>query len=194
MTVTLSEKLKQGTKQNHQQLEKLVVAHLRPISSPEEYIKVLQMFSGYFGALEDKIKKYISNSQLPDYAGRRKTESIANDIKIMGGTVPAKAKENELPEIKNYLQAFGALYVIEGSTLGGKIISQMVAKQLNLTDSNALSFFSGYGNETDRMWASFKEVLDSNFQNPEEEKIITDTANETFLKFKQWIEKFVNTN
>lgn len=189
MSKILSEQLKQLTKQNHQQLEKLVVGHLHSVSSAEEYVKLLQIFYGYFGALEDKIKEYIGQDELPDFTKRRKSESIAHDIEIMGGLIPSKAGESDLPIIENNLQAFGALYVIEGSTLGGKIISQMVAKQLNLHGSDGILFFSGYGNETDRMWESFKETLNNQFPNPEDAEVIIHAANDTFLKFKVWIEK-----
>lgn len=189
MSERLSEQLKQLTKRNHQQLEKLLIPHLRSISTNEEYVQLLQIFYGFFGALEEKIKHFIGKEQLPGFTERRKTESIANDIQIMGGTIPEKAKKPYLPEIKDHLQALGALYVIEGSTLGGKIISQMMVKQLNLPDNNGVSFFGGYGNDTDRMWTSFKDALDSQFQNPAEMKIVISSANDTFLKFKLWIEK-----
>lgn len=189
MSELLSEQLKQLTKRNHQQLEKLLIPHLRSISTKEEYVKLLQIFYGFFGALEKKIKQYISKEQLPDYTERRKTESIANDIKIMAGTIPEKAKEPELPEIKDNLQALGALYVIEGSTLGGKIISQMMVKQLNLPDNKGVSFFSGYGSDTERMWNSFKKMLDNQCKNSAEADLIIKAANDTFLQFKLWIEK-----
>ncbi|MEO8820787.1 MAG: biliverdin-producing heme oxygenase [Ginsengibacter sp.] len=189
MSELLSEQLKQLTKRNHQQLEKLLIPHLRSVSTNKEYIQLLQIFYGFFGALEEKIKYYVGKEQLPDFTERRKTESIANDIQIMGGTIPEKAKGTDLPQIKNHLQALGALYVIEGSTLGGKIISQMMVKQLNLPDNKGVSFFSGYGADTERMWNSFKKILDNQYKNSAEADLIVKTANDTFLQFKLWIEK-----
>lgn len=185
----LSEQLKQFTRPNHQQLEKMLVTQLRSINTQKEYVKLLQLFYSYFGALEDKINQYIGPDKLADYFQRRKTESIASDIKKLGGTIHEKAKDQDLPKIEGHLQAFGALYVIEGSTLGGKIISQMMAKQLNIENTTGMSFFNGYGNDTELMWASFKESLNNQFQNQLDIDVIISAADDTFLKFKLWIEK-----
>lgn len=185
----VSEQLKQFTRPNHRQLEKRLVTQLRSISTTEEYVKLLQLFYTYFGGLEDKINQYIGSDLLSDYSQRRKTESIACDIKKLGGTIHEKAKDRELPTIENHLQAVGALYVIEGSTLGGKIISQMIAKQLNIENTTSMSFFNGYGDNTELMWASFRESLNSQFKNQSEIGVIIGAADETFFKFNLWIEK-----
>ena len=184
----LSDYLKLHTKANHLQVEKLLVAKMRSIANSDDYVELLQIFYGYFGALEDKINRYIGNLQLPDYAERRKSESLFNDIKSLGNTVPQKPEVLDLPIIENSLQAFGALYVIEGSTLGGKIIAKLIANQLNLQNNNGLSFFTSYGDKTEKMWDGFKEILDMQPQNQADTKIILDAANDTFLKFKFWIE------
>jgi len=187
--LSLSELLKQNTKSNHQQLEKLLVTKLRLISTTEDYIKLLQLFYGYFGGLEDKIIGNLSEVHMDDHLERRKTLSIANDIKILGGTLNEKAKEGDLPQIENFLQALGALYVIEGSTLGGRVIVKMLQRQLDIEHNKGLSFFSGYGEETESMWTSFKELLNNQTLTLGETELIIAAADSTFEKFKLWIEK-----
>ncbi|NNU33797.1 biliverdin-producing heme oxygenase [Mucilaginibacter sp. S1162] len=91
---------------------------------------------------------------------------------------------NELPQITNYLQGFGALYVIEGSTLGGQIISKMVQQHLPVQDGKGLSFFNGYGDKMHQMWGAFKDILNKAAATPEDEQIIIAAANDTFAKFK----------
>lgn len=184
-----SEQLKRYTHVNHQLVEKILVARMRSITTPDAYVKLLQLFYGYFGALEDKINKHIGLVQLADYSKRRKSNSIFNDIKDLGGTIPQKAEDPDLPEIENHLQAFGALYVIEGSTLGGSIISKIIAKQLNLLNDKGLSFFRGYSNETEKMWEDFKEILNGLPQTQADVALILNAADDTFVKFKLWIEK-----
>ncbi len=162
---------------------------MRAIHTPEAYIKLLHLFYSYFGALEDKINKHIGLAQLTDYHVRRKSESLVNDIQDLGGIIPQKAADLDLPEIENDLQAFGALYVIEGSTLGGKIISKIMSKQLNLIDEKGLSFFISYGDSTEKMWDQFKEVLDVQPQTKSDRALIINAADDTFAKFNLWIEK-----
>lgn len=189
ITINLLEQLKSDTLANHQQLEKKLIAQLKGMQSPSDYIRILQVFYSYFGALEDKIDQFIGFDQLGDYADRRKTSSIKNDILSLQGDVPEKAAPEHLPELDNAFQAFGALYVIEGSTLGGQVISKMISKQLTLASDEGLSFFKSYGENTMLMWERFKTVLENQANSQEEADVITQAANDTFLKFRLWMEK-----
>jgi heme oxygenase len=184
-----TEKIKEATLHNHQQTEKVLVAQMKNMRSKQDYVALLSDFYAYFGGLEQQIERFINASNLADYLERRKSVAIADDIKALGGDVPTKATGDELPEINNYLQAFGALYVIEGSTLGGKIISKMVQQHLQITDNAGLSFFNSYGEQMQQMWNSFKEILNKVAMTPADEDIIVKAANETFVKFKNWLDK-----
>jgi heme oxygenase len=185
----LADQLKTDTLENHQQLEKMLVVRMKAIRSAADYANLLQLFYSYFGGLEEKIDQYIGNAELPDYNFRRKSESLANDVKALGAVPGTKASGDDLPEIGNRLQAFAAMYVIEGSTLGGKYISKMMAQQLSIKDEQGLTFFSGYGDNTETMWESFKKTLNEQEESEDDAAIVISTANETFAKFKKWIEK-----
>jgi heme oxygenase len=182
----LAEQLKKDTLQSHQQLEKMLVGRMKAIRSKEDYVKLLQLFYTYFGGLEMLIDQYIGQSELSDYTDRRKSQALANDIEALGGKPLPKANDENLPQIQNLLQAYAALYVIEGSTLGGKIISKMMAQQLGINNGDGLSFFNGYGDDTENKWDDFKNVLNNLTKSSEEDKIVIDSANETFDKFRQW--------
>lgn len=52
--------------------------------------------------------------------------------------------------IEIHLQSLGALYVMEGSTIGDKIISKMIEQQLK-TEFMAFTFFMGYGDQSANM-------------------------------------------
>ena len=84
--------------------------------------------------------------------------------------------------------AIGALYVMEGSTLGGKQICRMIADNLNLPDHTALSFFYGYGAGTGSRWKEFLRVLDQ-FSGTDQEPVIVEKANEVFLGFREWLKQ-----
>ena len=155
---------------------------LRAMQSLTDYIALLQIFYHYFGALEDRIDLFIGSAQLPDHLQRRKSDSLAKDISALGGALPEKATLLKLPVIEDHLQAFGALYVMEGSTLGGKFISQMIAKQLNIRDKG-LSFFQSYGEHLTTMWAKFKLTLNRQANNETDAERIIAAAEATFQQF-----------
>ncbi|GGH10530.1 biliverdin-producing heme oxygenase [Mucilaginibacter phyllosphaerae] len=183
----LSDKLKEETQNNHQLLEKVLVGQLKAIRTPHEYVNLLKTFYSYFGGLEKRINEVIDTRLLPDNVERRKTQAIANDIANLGGEVSLMASADDLPAINTHLEALGALYVIEGSTLGGKIISKMMQQQLGA--DKGMTFFAGYGDKTGQMWDTFKDALNGQPQNTEQEAVVIAAANQTFLKFGEWFDK-----
>lgn len=189
INIPTSERLKAFTATNHQELEKILIGQMRNISSDKAYAALLQLFNNYFGSLEAQVSQYINESNLADYLQRRKSKSLESDIIALGGTPAKTIHADDLPEIKNSLQAFGALYVMEGSTLGGPHIARMIQKKLHTTALTGFSFFESYGADMMPMWDTFKEVLDKQANDEVEQQIILDAADQTFLKFKCWIIK-----
>jgi heme oxygenase len=185
----LAERLKEETLANHQQLEKMLVGRMKAIRTTQNYIDLLQLFYSYFGGLEKQIDQHLDQNLLPDYAERRKSAALAQDIEALGGTPGQIAGETALPTIHSALQALAALYVIEGSTLGGKFISKMIAQQLQIINGKGLSFFYSYGPDTEAMWATFKEAVNRQATLPGEQKEVVEAANQTFIKFKAWAER-----
>jgi len=184
-----TDELKEATLSNHQQTEKQLILRMKAMRSIDAYVSLLQMFYSYFGGLEQQINSFIGEKEMADYSQRRKADAIAADIKTLGGTVPALADSSELPAIDTLPKAFGALYVIEGSTLGGKIIAGMMRQHFTFNGNEGLSFFSGYGDNTDAMWTSFKTKLNAIASTAENRQEITEAANQTFEKFGEWIAK-----
>lgn len=62
------------------------------------------------------------------------------------------------PEPRNAAEALGVMYVLEGSTLGGRLILQAVADRG--IDVSELAFMDPYGADTGRRWRSFLAVLE----------------------------------
>ncbi|PJJ79669.1 biliverdin-producing heme oxygenase [Mucilaginibacter auburnensis] len=186
----LTEKIKATTLQYHQETEKILVGKMKSMRSVADYAHILELFYGYFGGLELLIDKHINTQNLPDYTDRRKTAALANDLTNLKGNLPPKAEDTELPQINNLLQAFGALYVIEGSTLGGKIISKMVQQHLGITDGQGLSFFNGYGEDTGNKWVQFQQKLNAIAPTEAQQTEVIAAANNTFEKFRDWMVKF----
>lgn len=180
-----SEKLKEQTKESHQDLERVLIPQIKSIKTKEDYLDLLGLFYSYFGALEEKIRIVIDARSLPDYPQRRKTSSIAADIAALGGKVPDFVSEEQLPEIRDHAEALAALYVIEGSALGGQIISRMISQSLKGKADAALTFYKGYGEQTMDMWNSFKEAINQQIISEDQQERAIVTATGTFLKFKE---------
>ncbi len=177
----LSTKIKEATKKAHQELEAKVVRKLKAIRSDQDYADLLKYFYAYFSALEKEMLPFITADVLPDYASRRNSGFLKRDIEELGGDIN-NLPPVTVPEISNEIAALGALYVMEGSIMGGPHIVQMLQKG---GINKGISFFSGYGETTGKMWGTFTEVLNRSAESEEEELVAITAANETFSNFSE---------
>lgn len=184
----LLEKLRTHTAVSHQELEKLIIPRIKQATDKDAYMKVLQLFYGYFKPLEDLIDDHIDHTLLPDYEERRKTSALLSDINYLSGSQDLLALCEDLPLISNSRQAIGALYVMEGSTLGGKIIKSILMKNLGADGSKGFDFFGGYGDDTEKKWSVFKQTVNDRFSDAETHHEILAAADNTFKKFRSWAE------
>lgn len=175
----LSQNIKENTKSAHQTLEGVVVRQLKAIRSEADYADVLKNFYAYFRAVEKAIAPFITSEVLPDYSERRNSSHIRADIEALGGSVE-ELPEASAPEVGNTLEALSALYVLEGSIMGGPYIVQMLQKY---GVNKGVSFFSGYGGDTGKMWGTFVSVLDEYGKDPDSHERAIEVANETFARF-----------
>ncbi len=186
-SIATAETLKKTTAENHAALEATIVLQLKTIHSKQDYAAVLKIFYGYFKPLEIRIEQFIDGSILPDLSERRKADFIINDLHFLG-IKDSVEWCTDLPQITNANQALGALYVAEGSTLGGRGITKMLLKQTPEITLLALRFFGGYGENTGKYWIAFQKVLNE-VTNPAAVAEMTAAANDTFIKFKQWTQQ-----
>jgi heme oxygenase len=182
----LSTELRIYTEDIHRQAEKVMGRWLKRIRSLNDLVGLLSWLYAYYGPLEDRIKTQLTPDNFTDIERRCRAGAILRDIDATGVAMTAPEICVDVPEINSYGQAIGALYVLEGSTLGGRIIAAVLARQLG--SENYLSYFNSYGNETAGMWQSFKDLLDAPATMAFREDILA-AARQTFLTFKTWIEK-----
>jgi heme oxygenase len=184
----LAERLKKETQQQHIAVEKLIIPRIKSLDSAHSYLKLLQIFYGYFQPLEEIINEHISDTVIADIKDRRKAAVIAEDMNFIDGGHQSYCTCTDLPSVTNTAEAIGAMYVLEGSTLGGVHLSKMIRDRVNLDSRKGLKFFNGYGDQTLSRWEAFKASVNSAAYDDKFEERVVDTANETFIKFKLWIE------
>ncbi len=182
----LIDKLRHETKPAHEELDKAMIPYIHNIHSKEDYSKLLAAFYGYFKPVYDKINTHLDTSFLPDYNSRRKPDDILQNLAALGHHHTIENTANHLPDVYNNASAFGALYVLEGSTLGGLMIKKMIASQTHLPDKK-ISFFAGYGKATRERWNTFVNALNNVAKTNEEEQNAIRAAAETFSFFKDWL-------
>ena len=102
---------------------------------------------------ESLSEKFSEKLQLEE---RKKRPLIEQDLKSLDLD---HQKATEELSFSSENEALGAMYVIEGSTLGGNVIAKQLSKTEEFDDVT-FNFFGCYRENTGSMWKNFKEVLD----------------------------------
>ena len=55
----------------------------------------------------------------------------------------------------------GFLYVLQGTTRGNQVHLPDIVRCFNLNDDNGVSFYRGYGSQTDAKWEEFRAIMNS---------------------------------
>jgi heme oxygenase len=150
---SLFERLKSGTEQQHREIEALIDP-LKNFRSLDAYkAHVLKSWRFYL-PLEGCLGGFDWSAAGINFVSRRKAPLIEQDLRVLGIRQPPL--EDVQPMARQTLDfALGCLYVLEGATLGGQIISRHLAT-LGIGPANGGLFFHGYGPKTGEMWKSFQ--------------------------------------
>jgi heme oxygenase len=180
-----SHKIREETKSAHQSLEKLMIERIKSIRDLQGYEDLLILFYGFFQPMEVLFADHLNDSILPDLFHRRKSALLLSDIQLSFLDKNLWEICTDLPEITDSREALGAMYVLEGSTLGGPYIAQMLIKHAHIP-TERLGFFMGYRENTISMWQAFFNKLETYVSAHDCEEVIIEKARETFEKMHKW--------
>ena len=155
----LSDRLRTATAAAHARLESSLDL-LAPPVSVERIGRLLEGFHGFHAVSEPAMARHPRlHAMVRD---RERLTHLRDDLLRLGRTgaqmqsLPLCSRAGLLAAESD--QALGAFYVLEGSTLGGRLISRALAE----TPMRAvgLRYFDPYGEDTGRRWRAFKAWLD----------------------------------
>ena len=122
------------------------------------------MICGYLAfhtSADAAIAPWLSDEPGLDYALRRRSPALRQALAALeGSTEPTR---RPVPMLASRAQAYGALYVVEGSTLGGRLIRKAIADRG--CDMVGLDFLDPYGAATGERWRTFLALLEANAEN-----------------------------
>lgn len=122
--------------------------------------------------------------------GRLRTEWLARDLVWLGADVASFGRIRFCPDLPHYdcaLRQLGALYVVEGSALGGRQLFRGLDRLLGATSLDGRRFFAGRGSGTGEAWRGFLARLGSAGAEPAGRALLVGAAVETFDLFENWL-------
>lgn len=181
-------RLKQETKVYHDALENIPqsLALMSDTVSLDTYRMTLQKFYGFHVPIEYKLGQYHAEWAALglDFEARRKAAFLEQDFELLGINPAAITLCHDLPALHTFPEALGCMYVMEGATLGGQVITRHLRKHLPL---NQFHYFHSYGGAVGDMWQAFGKVMKDYAATPLLEDQIIAGACETFVKLKAWL-------
>jgi len=188
---SLLARLKSETSHLHSRIEQ-VVPLLRPELDRPAYRRYLERLLGYLRPIEAMLAGFAASwaEYGLDFEARRKTQLIEHDLLALGRSpedLSALPLCADLPAARSLDEAWGCLYVLEGSTLGGQVLLRTLGPRLHLSRSDGLSFLSGYGERTGATWKAFAAAVGDFDAGGCDRPAVVRGACETFATQMAWL-------
>ncbi|MDX5325029.1 MAG: biliverdin-producing heme oxygenase [Bacteroidota bacterium] len=116
---------------------------------------------------------------------RLKTEALRRDLDILNVITDQLPMLNLSQKPENHLQALGAMYVLEGATLGGSVIHKRLSTLPQISKAGAFHYYTVYGHEIGSKWKQFLTILEGNVSLKEDEEEILKGAELGY----QWVQE-----
>lgn len=181
-------RLKAETQDCHQSLEDAVDI-MRPSMQRAEYFALLAGFRGFVAPWEKALVAALPVPMREFALQREKTALLDGDLRFISDDhcVPDQLPQCEIDwPLQDTAACMGSMYVMEGSTLGGRIIGPAMAQRFGLSDRRGYAYFDPYGERTGSMWNAFKALATSSVPVQEIDRAVV-AARATFMALQSWL-------
>ena len=177
----LRERLRNETRGAHDALDETLDLLGAPLTLPQ-YRRLLGRFHGFHRALEPVLALRLDAALL---RGRGKLPALEHDLEAcgMGLREMAALPVAEFLPLADQAEAMGAFYVVEGGTLGGRLIGRHLRSNRSLP-VEAQRYFNVYGEQTGQLWREACSTLDA--LTADEDRTVQ-AANAVFATLLGWL-------
>jgi heme oxygenase len=182
-------RLRSETRDQHDAIERTLVL-MDDSLTLDAYRQRLEQFFGYYQPVEQCL--FGADSPLADWVPlqqRRKTHLLEADLATLGVQAAQQLPIcGDLPPLASVADYFGCMYVLEGASLGGVLISRHIRATLNVTPEAGGKFFYGYGEQTGAMWHDFRSAISAFSIESADHDAVVASARATFETLQRWCE------
>jgi heme oxygenase len=159
------------------------------------YQLVLVAYFHFYRAVEAAIDRSLAAQSLDfSYEPRRKLQWIRADLLHFGINPEEDRFKPAVPvgplDILDAGQLVGLLYTIEGSSMGGQVISGFLASNLALSPKSGARFFYGYGDQVVSFWNQFEAFMDATLTGDAIQSRANDSARSTFAMMESILDEY----
>lgn len=176
--------LRSATRAHHDRIDRLMnVARMRERG---HYVRVLQVLDAFLGSWEDAVAAALPARWRAWLHGRSRRAWLQQDLRVLGAA--PLGGPVAVPELATPAAAWGSLYVMEGSALGGQVITRELAR-VGLHPAAGAAYFHGFGPATGAMWREFRALLETELAPAERIPPACEAARQTFDQLSLLLEQ-----
>ncbi|WP_375486197.1 biliverdin-producing heme oxygenase [uncultured Jatrophihabitans sp.] len=156
---TVARLLKERTAATHECVEaRLDLADhaLDPARLRDVLTSLHAFWAGTEPVIDSWAAQHLDESASLRWSRRRRAHRLARDVEVLGGSTEVAAPP--FVEVADTAAVLGWLYVAEGSTLGGAVITRALRRR---HPDLHLEFFAPYDEGPGPMWKQFQDRLES---------------------------------
>ena len=183
------ERIRSETRALHQAIERV-----NPLAAADltarGYRRHLEKLLGFHAPLELRLAALSERHGLTaELSGRGKTPLLLRDLAALGlrpATADAVPWSRELPQPVGVGGLLGCAYVLEGATLGGKVILRHLAPRLPEI-AGASRYLDCYGAEVGARWKQLLALLEAHLLASDAVDAAVTAARATFETLARWL-------
>ena len=180
-------RLRDGTRDLHAAAES-TMSYLGSTVDETGYRSFLERWYGFHVVLEPRLSVWHRREAVLDWDRRRKLPLLEADLGALGVDRPARLCLPRcpcVPAVPTTAEALGALYVVEGATLGGRVLRDRLRGAP--LPPGCFHFLSSYGAQTGRRWHGYRTVTSAWVgDDPGRAEALLDTARAVFAALVAW--------
>lgn len=153
------------------------------------YGRILRGFHEFLQLWEPRVRQALPERLRPWFDARVRSPFAARDLAALelpedGADAAMRASALAAQRglrLDSPAAAIGSLYVIEGSALGGQVLTPKLLAAHGLTPEHGTAYFHGFGARTGTMWREFRQLAQAEAGGEEDDRAAAcDAAVDTF--------------
>ncbi len=142
--------------------------HLAPAERLQDvhgYVRLLRTLYPLYASVELRLQSFDAFAALEprlDVRARRRSHLLLADLRTLGVRADPRGgdmRDATMSGLGHFAHALGALYVLEGSRLGGRLLASRVAANMGGATLGALTFLRSDGSSVGPLWTEFCAAL-----------------------------------
>jgi heme oxygenase (biliverdin-IX-beta and delta-forming) len=160
------------------------------------YARLLAALLPLYGGIEEALESFHEWSRLDpplDIVARRRSQLLVADLHTLGVEVQeGREHAAAAPRLELFDHALGALYVVEGSRLGGRVLAARIVGGSRSIEVDAFRFLRSDGFDVGGSWRELRASLAAYAVDPPTRARVVAGATETFACFEQQLARWAS--